>query len=240
MRLDKLLEREKIGSKKAVKRLLLRKAVTVDGKPAESEGMNVDPVIQEIKIFEKTLKTTGHSYFMMNKPKGAVTAVKDAKHTTVLDLLADRDKNEKLYPVGRLDRDTEGLLLITDNGPLGYQLIHPSKKVVKRYEVIVNEPLSIEDCRQFAEGITFTGGQQCQPAELHILSSSSKQSLAYLDIQEGKFHQVKKMFLSVGKKVIYLKRLSMGSLFLDSKLKPGEYRRLEPEELKLLMLYFKK
>lgn len=240
MRLDKVLEEQKIGSRKAVRRLFQRGLVKVNGVSVTVEGMNVEPAFHQIEVAGKVLTFSGHTYLMMNKPQGAVTAVKDRAHTTVIDLIHEKDRSAKLYPVGRLDRDTEGLLLITDNGQLGYELMQPSKKVTKRYEVVVNEALGSADRERFQEGITFIGGEQCQPAELTILSSSPNESRAYLDITEGKFHQVKKMFLSVGKKVIYLKRVSMGPLVLTPELKAGEYRSLTSDELKQLAPYFEK
>lgn len=238
MRLDKVLEQQQIGSRKAVRRLFQRGLVCVNGQTVRNEGLNVEPAFHRIEVAGKELIFAGHTYFMMNKPQGAVTAVSDSEHMTVIDLIEDGERTPKLYPVGRLDRDTEGLLLITDNGQLGYELMHPSKKVTKRYEVVVNEALHSQDCRRFSEGITFIGGTRCQPAKLTILSSSPKESRAYLDITEGKFHQVKKIFLSVGKKVIFLKRISMGPLQLTPELLPGEYRRLNRDELELLLPYF--
>ncbi|MCB5952142.1 16S rRNA pseudouridine(516) synthase [Enterococcus sp. BWT-B8] len=240
MRLDKFLEQQNIGSKKSVRRLLQRKAVTVDGQIVIEENINIDPTVHEIKVAGKRIRGAGHSYFLLNKPQGTVTAVKDAEHQTVIDLIREEDRKTGLYPVGRLDRDTEGLVLITDNGQLGYQLLHPSRKVTKRYLVTVNDRLTEEDCRCFSKGIVFIGGIQCLPAELDILTSSSDRSKAYLDIKEGKFHQVKKMFLSVGKKVTYLKRISIGPIVLEDDLRSGDYRSLNQEEIRQLLPVVKK
>lgn len=238
MRLDKLLELEKIGSRRKVKALIRSKQVTVDGQIILDESQNVDAELQKIYVGNKKIKRSAHVYYMLNKPQGVVTAVKDAHHQTVIELLDVKDQRAGIYPIGRLDRDTEGLLLLTDNGQLGYQLLLPHKKVTKRYEVVVNERLTEADCEIFADGIIFSDGKKCKPAELTILSSETKKSRAYLDITEGKFHQVKKMFLSVGKKVVYLKRLSMGPIQLDPTLSLGEYRSLNQEELKTLLPYF--
>ncbi|MBO0472308.1 16S rRNA pseudouridine516 synthase [Enterococcus sp. DIV0840] len=238
MRLDKLLEQEKIGSRRKVKALIRSKQVTVDGQVMMDESLNVDATLQDIIVGDKKIQQQTHVYYMLNKPQGVVTAVKDAQHQTVIDLIRASDQRAGLYPIGRLDRDTEGLLLITDNGQLGYQLLLPHKKVSKRYEVVVNERLTEVDCKAFAEGIVFSDGKQCKPAELRILSSEKNKSHAQLDITEGKFHQVKKMFLSVGKKVIYLKRLSMGPIQLDPGLGLGEYRSLNQQELQALLPYF--
>ncbi|WP_086314215.1 16S rRNA pseudouridine516 synthase [Enterococcus sp. 7F3_DIV0205] len=238
MRLDKLLEHEKIGSRRKVKALIRSKQVTVDGQIIMNESLNVDAALQNIFVGDTKIQQKTHVYYMLNKPQGVVTAVKDAKHQTVIDLIEKNDQRVGLYPVGRLDRDTEGLLLLTDNGQLGYQLLLPHKKVSKRYEVTVNEELTALDCQAFSEGIVFSDGKKCKSATLTILSSKKDESHAYLDITEGKFHQVKKMFLAVGKKVIHLKRVSMGPIQLDSTLSLGEYRPLNQAELQALLPYF--
>ena len=234
MRLDKCLEQNEFGSRKAVKRLLQRRLVRVDGQVVMTESLNVDPAVHEIKVGNQVVVAQGHSYFMLNKPQGTVTAVRDETHPTVIDWIHEADRTPGLYPAGRLDRDTEGLVLITDNGPLGYQLIHPKHKVTKRYQVTVNGALTEADRQSFLTGIVFIGGVTCQPARLTILSQSPTHSEAVLDIQEGKFHQVKKMFLAVDKKVTSLKRIRIGSLHLDEGLAPGMYRRLTKEELAAL------
>lgn len=179
----------------------------------------------------------GSRYYLLNKPAGVVTARSDKEHQTVLDLLAPVDRTEGLYPIGRLDRDTKGLLLITDNGPLGYRMLHPSHHVDKTYEVEVNGWLDKTAVQAFADGIAFHDGTVCQPAHLHILSASRQESLAYVTISEGKFHQVKKMFLCVGVKVTSLTRLSFGALQLPSDLPEGQYRELNPAEKDIIKQY---
>lgn len=238
MRLDKLLEYSNIGSRRKVKALIRSKQVTVDGQVVRSENLNVDPGFQTILVEKKQVIYQPHVYYMMNKPQGVITAVSDTTNQTVLQLVMPQDRRKGLYPIGRLDKDTEGLLLITDNGQLGYQLLLPEKKVVKCYEVIVNARLTNQDYLAFKKGIIFADQTQCQPAELTIKRASEKESLAHLAIAEGKFHQVKKMFLSVGKKVIFLKRLSMGPIWLDESLVPGTYRPLNQAELTELRPYF--
>jgi 16S rRNA pseudouridine516 synthase len=190
-------------------------------------------------ISGKTLTNRTNVYYMLHKPAGVVTAVSDEGNRTVIDLIDPSDRRPGLYPVGRLDKDTEGLLLITDNGQLGYQLLLPHKKVMKRYEVVVNERVTTADQEAFAEGIVFHGGTTCKPARLTILSHGDDESRVLLDISEGKFHQVKKMFLSVGKKVTYLKRLTMGPIELDESIPPGSYRPLNEAELEQLKPYFR-
>ena len=238
MRLDKVLEQEGFGSRKAVKRLFQMKRVLVDGRSVMDGSQNVDSKLHTIVVNNQKICQTHHVYYMLNKPKGIVTAVKDQKYQTVIDLISEADKKTALFPVGRLDRDTEGLILLTNNGQLAYYLVHPQKKVIKQYEVVVNGRLSERDSEWFRQGISFHGGELCQPAVLRILSASDSESRAILSIEEGKFHQVKKMFLSVGKKVIYLKRISMGPLVLDKNLAIGKYRSLEQTELEMLRPYF--
>ena len=169
-----------------------------------------------------------------------VTAKRDREHQTVFDLLKSEAKVDQLVPVGRLDRDTEGLLLMTSNGQLVYDLLHPTKKVVKVYQAVINEHVTQEDVEAFAEGIVFLDGPKCQPAQLTILAYDEKtnESFVELAISEGKFHQVKKMFLACGKKVIALKRVAMGPLRLEN-LEMGSYRKLTAEELQQLKAYFR-
>lgn len=238
MRIDKLLETEGFGSKNKVKRLLQRKKVIVDEQVIVDGSQNVDAFFQTIFVDNQRIQRKIHQYLMLNKPAGVVTAVKDTRCQTVLDLLHPVDLTEGLHPVGRLDRDTEGLLLLTDNGQLSYQLLLPRKKIVKRYQVVVNGLLADKDKQIFQQGVRFNDGTVCQPAKLLILTATLARSEAYLDITEGKFHQVKKMFLSIDKKVTYLKRLSMGSLQLDPKLALGSYRSLTEREMQQLLPYF--
>lgn len=238
MRLDKLLEAAEVGSRKQVKRLLISRQVKVDGQVIQTGSFNVDPALQHVTLRDEILEGPAHVYYMLNKPKGAVSAVRDQRHQTVVALINQSDRRPGLFPVGRLDRDTEGLLLLTDNGKLAHQLLGPLKGVIKQYEAVVNERVTEADVQAFQRGITFHGGVTCQPARLEILSASQAESRVLLSITEGKFHQVKKMFLAVGKKVTYLKRLTMGSLVLDKTLSPGDYRSLTSEELTLLQAYF--
>lgn len=236
MRLDKLIETNLKTSRKQMKRLFLMGKVKVDGKVIYQENRNVDSTLHVIEVDKKSL-STNEVYYLLNKPQGVVTANQD-QLSTVFDLLKPEDWREDLTAVGRLDRDTEGLLLLTSNGQLSYELLQPKKKVTKTYEVRVNEVVTEEDVERFAKGITFHGGITCQPAKLKILTSTSLESRVHLTIREGKFHQVKKMFLATGKKVIYLKRIAMGPLELQN-LPVGTYRSLTLEELNQLKPYFR-
>lgn len=237
MRLDKCMEAAKIGSRKQVKKLFKAKQIRIDGYPAKSLDQIVDPALQHISVSGNRVELPGSLYYLMNKPAGVVSAVSDREHQTVIDLITPADRGEGLYPLGRLDRDTEGLLLITNNGPLGYRLLHPRHHVEKLYYVEVNGLLASDAVDFFANGVVFMDGTRCQPAELTILATSMENSRATIRLAEGKFHQVKKMFLAYGVKVIYLKRIAFADFELGD-LELGNYRRLNQEELQKLLTYF--
>ena len=239
MRLDKLLAQEKI-SRKTMKQALLKKEILVDGLPATSLVQNVDTGLQELIFKDRKIQGYEHTYLMLHKPNGVVTASKDKKLPTVMDLLPQHLQSDQLYAIGRLDRDTTGLLLLTDNGPLGFQLLHPQYHVDKTYQVEVNGLLTPNHIQQFKNGIVFLDGTICKPAQLKILSSSTSLSRATITISEGKFHQVKKMFLSVGVKVTALKRVQFGDFLLDPDLAEDQYRLLNQEELKIIKNYLEK
>ena len=239
MRLDRLLAQEKV-SRKAMKQALLKKEILVDDCPASSLAQNVDTGLQKLVFQGRQIQGYEHNYLMLHKPNGVVTASKDKKLPTVMDLLPPDIQSDQLYAVGRLDRDTTGLLLITDNGPLGFQLLHPQYHVDKTYQVKVNGPLSSDHIQQFKDGIVFLDGTLCKPAKLDILDSSPTESHASITISEGKFHQVKKMFLSVGVKVTSLKRTHFGPWNLDNNLQEGDYRPLNSEELASIRDFLRK
>ena len=230
MRLDQLMADHQYA-RKDIKQLLARRQILVDHLPAKKLSQNIDPGLQEIQIGERLIQEPRHHYYMLHKPIGAVTAKRDAQHPTVIDLVDPQQEYPDLYPLGRLDRDTSGLLLITDNGPLGFQLLHPQYHVDKTYQVEVNGPLYAAHIEQFQNGISFKDGPICKPASLTILESSPSYSKAQVRISEGKYHQVKKMFLAIGVKVMTLKRLSFGPFTLDPQLAPGESRPLNEVEL---------
>lgn len=236
MRLDRLLAQEKI-SRKAMKQALLKKEILIDDYPARSLAQNVDTGLQKLVFQGRQIQGYEHNYLMLHKPNGVVTASKDKNLPTVMDLLPPDIQSDQLYAIGRLDRDTTGLLLVTDNGPLGFQLLHPQYHVNKTYQVKVNGPLSSDHIQKFKDGIVFLDGTLCKPAKLEILSASPTESHASITISEGKFHQVKKMFLSVGVKVTSLKRVQFGDFTLDPELAEGQYRSLNPEELEIIKIY---
>lgn len=192
MRLEQLLGQSGYGSRRAVKMLLKSHQVRVNGKVVTAANLNVDASLQDIRVSGQKLCYAPEVYYLLNKPAGVVTARHDKKHQTVIDLIAPDDRREDLYPVGRLDRDTEGLVLITNNGPLGFRMLHPKHHVAKTYYVEVNAPLGEDAVAFFGTGIVFHDGTVCQPAKLEIIRSGMNISSAYITISEGKFHQVKK------------------------------------------------
>lgn len=239
MRLDRLLAQEKV-SRKAMKQALLKKEILVDDCPASSLAQNVDTGLQKLVFQGRQIQSYEHTYLLLHKPNGVVTASKDKKLPTVMDLLPPDIQSDQLYAIGRLDRDTTGLLLLTDNGPLGFQLLHPQYHVDKSYQVVVNGLLTSDHIQKFKDGIVFLDGTTCKPAQLEILSSSPTESRASITISEGKFHQVKKMFLSVGVKVTSLKRTHFGPWNLDNNLQEGDYRPLNSEELASIRDFLRK
>ncbi|MEX3747682.1 MULTISPECIES: pseudouridine synthase [Lysinibacillus] len=230
MRLDKLLANMGYGSRKEVKQLLKQKAVTVDGAYVKDAALHVDPEKQDVSVFGERVMYTEFVYIMMNKPPGVISATEDLRDETVIDLLDPLFQHFEPFPVGRLDKDTEGLLLLTNDGILAHNLLSPKKHVPKVYYAQIEGIVTDEDCEKFAQGVELDDGYVTKPGELIILKSA-QQSEIELMIQEGKFHQVKRMFEAVGKRVTYLKRLSMGNLKLDDNLELGEYRELTAEEL---------
>ena len=236
MRLDKFLSLAKISRKEMKQKLRLRQIV-IDGQPARSLSQNVDTGLQKLVFQGRQIQGYEHNYLMLHKPNGVVTASKDKKLPTVMDLVPKNIQSDQLYAIGRLDRDTTGLLLLTDNGPLGFQLLHPQYHVDKTYQVKVNGLLTPDHIQKFKDGIIFLDGTACKPAQLEILDASPTESHTSITISEGKFHQVKKMFLSVGVKVTALKRVQFGDFTLNSELSEGQYRPLNPEELEIIKNY---
>ena len=222
MRLDNLLAQEKI-SRKAMKQALLKGEILVDACPARSLAQNIDTGLQELLFQGRIIQGYEHTYLMLHKPAGVVTANKDKELPTVMDLLSPDIQSDKLYAVGRLDRDTTGLLLLTDNGPLGFQLLHPQYHVDKSYQVVVNGPLTSDHIQKFKDGIVFLDGTTCKPAQLEILSASPTESHASITISEGKFHQVKRMVAAAGNRVEHLHRDEFNGRTVEN-LASGEWK----------------
>ncbi|MDX5475507.1 MAG: rRNA pseudouridine synthase [Bacillaceae bacterium] len=231
--MDKLLANSGYGTRKEVKKLLKSGVVKVDGKVEKDAKTHVDPYTQNVEVHGELVEYKEFIYLMMNKPPGILSATEDRSQQTVVDILEEEDQLFAPFPVGRLDKDTEGLLLLTNDGQLSHSLLSPKKHVPKTYYAVILGEVTEEDITAFKKGVTLDDGYITMPADLTILASGN-QSEIELTIKEGKFHQVKRMFESVGKKVTYLKRIQMGDLPLDETLELGEYRELTDEEVEVL------
>lgn len=236
MRIDKLLANLGYGSRKEVKQLLKSGAVKVNDMVVKDAKQHIDPDKETVTLNGEIVEYREFIYLMMNKPPGVLSATEDRAGETVIDLLEIEDQVYEPFPVGRLDKDTEGLLLITNDGQLSHRLLSPKKHVPKTYFAVIDHEVTEEDVKAFAEGVTLDDGYMTKPGDLKIIKSGIHSDIE-LTITEGKFHQVKRMFEAVGKKVIYLQRISMGPLSLDETLELGEYRELTDEEIELLREY---
>ena len=233
LRIDKLLANMGYGTRKEVKKLLKTGVVKVDGMMVKDAKTHVDPKKQIVTVWGEEVEYKPFIYLMMNKPKGVISATEDAVEETVVDLLEEEDRIFDPFPIGRLDKDTEGLLLLTNDGQLAHQLLSPKKHVPKTYEAIIDGEVTEEDVAAFRRGVVLDDGYETKPAELVIIRSGLRSDVQ-VTITEGKFHQIKRMFQAVGKRVVYLKRIQMGPISLDETLEPGEYRELTDEEIALL------
>ena len=236
MRLDKFLVACAVGSRTEVKNFLKTGRVMVNGKKEKSAKLQINEETDEICFDGQKLEYEEFVYYMMNKPQGVISATEDPKHKTVLDLLDDLARSKEVFPVGRLDIDTHGLLLLTNDGQLAHALLSPKRHVDKTYLAQVDGIMTDEDIETFAQGIPLKDFT-CQPAKLELVSldKEENQSLVRVTIAEGKFHQVKRMVAYCGKEVVDLQRLTMGTLTLDEGLKRGEWRRLTKDEIEGLL-----
>lgn len=233
MRIDKFLANMGYGSRKEVKKLLKDGGVRIDSLPVKDAKAQVNVDVQEVTVYGELVEYKEFIYLMMNKPQEVISATEDEEQQTVIDLLQPEDAVFDLFPVGRLDKDTEGFLLLTNDGKLAHQLLSPKKHVPKKYYARVEGLVTEDDISAFRRGVMLEDGYVTKPGELTILRGDRISEIE-LVITEGKFHQVKRMFEAVGKKVIYLKRTEMGPLLLDEELELGQYRELTEEELQLL------
>jgi 16S rRNA pseudouridine516 synthase len=238
-RLDKILANMGYGTRKEVKALVKRGEVLINGNKVKDSAEHVDTGNDEIEVKGEKLLYRKYIYVMLNKPQGVISATEDDYDETVIDLLPQELRTFNPAPVGRLDKDTEGLLLITNDGDLNHMLLSPKKHVPKRYYARIEGVVGEDDAAKFKEGVVLDDGYKSMPAELFIIKSDDISEIEVI-LYEGKFHQVKRMFEAVGKKVIYLKRIEMGPLRLDENLKLGEYRELTEDELDMLMDAVKK
>lgn len=244
MRIDKLLANSGYGSRKDVKKLLRSKAVVVNGKVIKDASAHVDELNDLIFVEDEQVQYQEFIYLLMNKPAGVISATEDRVHETVLDLLSESDFSREPFPVGRLDIDTEGLLILTNDGKFAHDVLSPKKHVDKTYYAQIDGLVTQADVDAFAKGVILKGNPEkgqddylTKPGALVILSrdEAAQTSEIEVTITEGKFHQVKRMFESVGKTVVYLKRIKMGQLTLDPELPLGSYRELTEAELALVI-----
>jgi 16S rRNA pseudouridine516 synthase len=233
MRIDKLLANMGFGTRKEVKHLLKTGLVRVNEEIVKDAKTHVDPDKQLVTVNGEQVEYKEFIYLMMNKPQGIISATEDNHDQTVIDILEHEDAIFDPFPVGRLDKDTEGLLLITNDGQLAHQLLSPKKHVPKTYYAHIDDVVNEEDVAAFKQGVVLDDGYETKPGILKILETGQTSKIE-LTITEGKFHQVKRMFEAVGKRVVYLKRIRMGPLPLDETLELGEYRELTDDELELL------
>ena len=227
MRLDKLLSECGVASRKEIRQLIRSGRVSVDGAAAASPEMKLDPYKALVCLDGTKIEYAKYHYYMMNKPAGVLSATDDGRQKTVLDLVTPEMRKIGLFPVGRLDKDTTGLLLLTNDGEFAHRVISPRSGIVKVYHARTEAPVDEADITAFKEGLTLGDGTKCLPAGLKLLPDGS----CLVEVMEGKYHQVKRMLYSRGKPVTELKRLSIVGLKLDKALLPGSFRALEENEL---------
>lgn len=227
MRLDKLLSETTAYSRSQLKQIIKNGGVTVDGRSVTVPEAKLDPETAVVTLNGETVRYRKFCYYMLNKPAGILSATDDKKQKTVIDLFPPEIRKRNIFPVGRLDKDTTGLLIITDDGDFAHRVISPKSGIIKTYHAQTTEPVSSEDIDAFRKGIVLADGTQCLPAELEALPDGS----CLVRVTEGKYHQVKRMLASRGKPVTALKRLSIGGLKLDESLKSGEFREIGENEL---------
>ncbi|ADH98754.1 pseudouridine synthase [Salisediminibacterium selenitireducens] len=229
MRVDKLLAHVGYGSRKDVKQLLKKGLFTVNGEVVKSAKAHVDPETDDLAFGGEPILYREHLYVMMHKPAGVLSATEDVSERTVVDLLEEEDRLFQPFPVGRLDKDTTGLLLLTNDGKWAHGITSPARKIPKTYEVLTAEPVTDEMADQLQQGVTLDDGYETRPAGVAFPDES--RSRLYLTIDEGKYHQVKRMLAAVGNHVDGLKRIRIGGLPLDESLEAGTYRELTEKEI---------
>lgn len=235
-RLDKVLVSQNCGSRKEVQKLIRDGSVCVNGKCVKQAQVKIDPEKDEIKVCGKVIEYSKYIYIMMNKPAGVLSASTDKNAKTVIDLLPEDLKRPDLFPAGRLDKDTEGLMIITNDGEFAHNILSPKKHIQKTYVAKLDGKITEKMIEDFAKGIVFSDGTKCLPAKLEISSDDLEKKTGIVTICEGKFHQVKKMFSVCGCNVVQLKRISMGNLFLPVNLPIGYSKKLTNLEMMSLLM----
>lgn len=234
-RLDRFLSNQMNISRADAKELIKKRLVTVNGQTAKLFDMKIDPERDSVSAEGKEVVYRKHIYIMLNKPAGVICATKDRITETVLELIPPELRRQGLFPAGRLDKDTEGFALITDDGVFAHEILSPKKHVDKKYFAVLEKPAKESDAEAFAKGMEIDGGDVCMPALLEI---TEKPTEVFITLREGMYHQVKRMAEAVGNRVVYLKRVSIGGLALDENLAPGECREILHNEME--KIYAKK
>lgn len=231
LRLDKFLSNQLNISRADAKELIKKRLVTVNGSTAKLFDMKIDPETDVVSAEGRTVTYREHIYIMLNKPADVVCATRDRLSETVLELIPEELRRDGLFPAGRLDKDTVGFVLITDDGVFAHDMLSPKKHVDKKYFAVLEKNITEKDIELLKSGITIDGGEKCLPAEA---VTADRQNKIFLTLREGKYHQVKRMAEALGNRVLYLKRVSIGGLPLDESLREGECREITSEELKLI------
>lgn len=236
MRIDKYLSNANLGSRSEIKKLIKDKRVRLNGQIVKNGKENLDINHDIVEVNQHKIELFENVYLMLNKPQGVITATTDSSQKTVLDLIQPQDRFKGLSPVGRLDKDTTGLLILTTDGQLNHNLLAPNKHAAKIYSATIQGIVTEKEINRFEQGLVLKDGTTFKPAKLEVgsIDTDQNQSQITISISEGKYHQIKRMFKACGMTVLTLKRLQMGPLKLDSTLKPGEYRKLSSNELNLL------
>ena len=237
MRLDRFLGLSGCCSRADAKRAIRGKNVAVNGSVAKNSDMHIDPNVDEVTYYGKRVVYREHSYIMLNKPQGVVSATDDGKDVTVLDLLPEGVRNDRMFPCGRLDKNTLGLVLITDNGDLAHELLAPKSHVSKRYVFEAEHPLTDEEAKRFENGLVLEDGYETLPARIELQGDGSR---GIITLTEGKYHQIKRMLISLDNKITYLERITFGPLTLDASLGRGEWRYLTEDEVEELKAHKEK
>ncbi len=233
-RMDKILASRTQYSRKDAKRLIWQGRVLHNGKKALSPDVKIDLDTDTLELDGKPLLIQKHLYLMLNKPSGVLSAARDPKQPTVLDLVPETYRRSGLFPAGRLDKDTEGFVLITDDGEFAHSILSPKHHVPKTYHARIDGPLTEQMVEEFAIGVVLEDGVTCNPAQLSVLENG-EQPLCQVILTQGMYHQVKRMFLAFGRRVLWLKRTAIGGLLLDNALQPGESREILDKEIKMLL-----
>lgn len=229
MRLDRFLSNQMNISRADAKELIKKRVVTVNGETAKLFDMKINPEADCVTADGRNVVYRKHIYIMLNKPEGVVCATRDRLTETVLELIPEELRRDGLFPAGRLDKDTEGFVLITDDGVFAHEILSPKKHVDKRYFAVLEKPARESDVELFASGMKIDGGDVCLPAKLEITENANE---VFITLHEGMYHQIKRMATAAGNKILYLKRISMGGLELDKNLAPGECREIMHKEVK--------